>query len=331
MAYGEGRGCFKTGLLGCLVLVGVGVLGMLVLGGLAFFSGRVQPEPTTESRAHDLPGESSPIGVGDAAADAATLATEEQLADARSSTPIETEALSAAGVGTLQLDLSMGDFYLVPVEADEPLEVEADYDKARFELIEEFVEGDNDTWTYSVKMRSKRTFLFGGNSRNRVEIRVPKGRPLSIVGDVKMGRADLDLGGLALQVVDLDTGMGEITLDVSAPTGTVAELFRVKGRMGQLTIDSLGNASPQEVDVRFRMGEARVDLDGEWLADGKVSMSCTMGECSARVPDDVFVDVAASASMGGRNVRLPDQTQVPEGAPTVRLEMSGSMGEVRVR
>ena len=326
MADGESRGCFKTGMWGCLALIGLGFFGMLALSGLAFVSARKAPEPTTDSVTHSLPGR--------AVEEDASLATAEQLEDARGTSEIPTATLlneASTGVGTLELDLATGDFTLIPVAADQPLEVVAEYDKARYTLVEEFVEGESDTWTYRVSFHARRTFLFGGGNDNSVEIRVPKGHPLFVTGEVKMGRAELDFGGLTLLGVDLETGMGEILIDVSEPTGTSAEYFRVSGRMGALNIDRLGNASPREVDVDFRMGEASVELDGAWLVDSNVEMRCRMGECSARVPDNVFVDVRANATMGGRDVRLPDQDLVPEGAPTLTLKMSGSMGEVKVR
>ena len=127
------------------------------------------------------------------------------------------------------------------------------------------------------------------------------------------------------------SSLGEILIFLCVATCVPGEFFMFEGRMGALNIDRLGNASPREVDVRFRMGEASLELEGEWLNDSVIKMKCSMGECGARVPSDVFVELDADAVMGGRNVRLPDQTLVPEGAPTLSLDLTASMGEVRVR
>ncbi len=328
MAEREGRGCFRTGLLGCLVLMGLGFFGMLALGGMAFISARTPADHATDTVTHDLAGSLQQASLGEDG-EAVALATEEQLRDAQSAEIAITPPVSR-GVGTLDLDLSMGEFYIVPVAADQPLEVVAEYDKSRFRLEEDFSQDESEDWTYKVKFTGRR-LLFGGNSRNRVEIRVPKGHPLQVVGEVRMGQAFLDLSGLALTNVDLETGMGEINVDIDEPTGMVADRFRVTGRMGALDIDGVGNASPREVDVSFRMGEAHVDLMGQWLEDSTVNVRCSMGECGALLPTDVFVEVAADAVMGGRNVRLPDQESIPEGAPTLTLDIVASMGEVRVR
>lgn len=323
MSNEESRGCLKSGCWGCVVVLGLGFVAMLVLSGMAFVSANVDAEPTTDSASYDLPGEvpEAPDNV----------ATEEQLSDVRQNITLPTQAVVATGLGTLELDLSAGSFTLVPVEADEELEVIADYDKARYRLTEEFEETGGGDWTYRVKFSSRRSVMFGSGPESRVEIRVPKGHPLSIVGEVKMGQADMDFGGLALKAVDLETGMGEFDFEVSEPTPVAAESFRVEGRMGQLSVHSLGNASPEAAEFRFRMGEVRVGLEGPWRNDSQISIRCSMGECGARVPEDVFVNVEADAAMGGRSVRLPDQNAVPEGAPTLALHVVASMGEASVR
>ncbi|MEM6704515.1 MAG: hypothetical protein AAF690_17485 [Acidobacteriota bacterium] len=326
MSNEESRGCLKTGCWGCVAVLGLGFVGMLVLSGVAFVSANVEAEPTTDSASYDLPRE--PL-LESARPD--NIATEEQLSDVRQSLDLQTQAVVSTGVGTLELDLSAGSFTLVPVEADEELEVIADYDKARYRLTEEFEQAEGGDWTYRVKFSARRSVMFGAGPESRVEIRVPKGHPLSILGEIKMGQAEMDFGGLALKAVDLQTGMGEFEFDISEPTPVPAERFRVSGRMGQLTVDSLGNASPEAAELRFRMGEVSVDLEGSWRNDSQISIRCSMGECGARVPEDVFVDVDASAAMGGRSVRLPDQSAVPEGAPTLAVKVVTSMGEARIR
>ena len=61
-------------------------------------------------------------------------------------------------------------------------------------------------------------------------------------------------------------------------------------------------------------------------------MRCQMGECTIAAPDGVRLIVErASVVMGGKSIRLPDPSSLPEDAPTLRLDLRGSMGEIRVR
>lgn len=320
------RGCFKTGCFGCLgvTLLGAGVLVVIALIGVTAGSRPAEFEET--SARHELP-PSAPVpewpqgGIEGAGTVDLPLSGRPAY------------EFPSGGVGTLELDLSMGEFVIIPSGEITAIEVDAEYDTRRFRLEETFDEGVDGAWKYKVRFTGSRGLfgMFGANGgENHIEIRVPKGKPMRLVGSVKMGKSVIDLGGLALQEVDLDSGMGEHDLEFSEPTPVAMDSFRWQSSMGQSTLHDLGNASPARVDVSHRMGELRVDLDGAWSNDSEIDVSCGMGQCSVRVPDDVFIDAGTSVTMGERRVRLPDQDLVPAGAPTLHIDASGSMGEVSI-
>lgn len=316
-------GCLKGCIFGCLGLVILSFAFFGIMGVLQFRASTIAEEPTQEERRRDLP----PVP-----------ATASQLADARGETDLELGApfapteLPSSGIGTVQLDLAMGEFIVVPYDGDS-IEIEADYDQARFALEEDFQDTGGGDWTYAIRFSAKRRLMLGfRETRNRVEIRIPRGRPLNVIGEVNMGESELDFGGLWLGKVDLEVGMGQHTVDFSEPSPMPLESFNVAGRMGQVDFERIGNASPGRIEVSHSMGQMTLDLDGDWRADGEVVARCRMGECTVYTPDDVRIETERfDIAMGDRSNRRDDDDELPEGAPTLRLDVTGSMGEIRIR
>ncbi len=264
------------------------------------------------------------------------LATREQLEDAGAARDVPTSRFAdpepPKGVGTLRLDLAMGEFFIRPGD-DPEIRVDAEFDRGRFRLVEDMAESDDGDWTYTVRIAHRLSLPgVGRNEGNRVEIRLPRGRPLRIVGEIKMGTSEIELGGLWIEEVDLKVGMGEHRLAVSEPTTVPMESLRLRGRMGEVVLRDLGNASPRTVDLGHRMGELTAGLAGQWRRDATIAMGCMMGECTLERPEGVAIVVErASVFMGGKSLDLPDPSEVPPGAPTLHLDLRGMMGETRVQ
>jgi hypothetical protein len=81
------------------------------------------------------------------------------------------------------------------------------------------------------------------------------------------------------------------------------------------------------------MGEMRLDLRGAWRSDSEVIGRWRMGALRVRVPEGVRIEsegatiLLGAADLSGLR-RLPDP---PAGSPTMRLDLSGAMGELLVR
>lgn len=109
-------------------------------------------------------------------------------------------------------------------------------------------------------------------------------------------------------------------------------------RVGEQTIQPV---TVDEVQARYSHGMGTLTIDLRDLAlDSNLDLEAStgIGELIVRVPDDVALDVTArvgvgSASAGGRTsdgfgARL--EARVPGDGPTIRLELSVGIGEIRV-
>ncbi len=333
------RGCFKYGCFGCLSLVAVAVGFVLLMSAINMSS---SSEPTyetsqTEQPLPPLPPE--PPEAPEPPAYPGEGAGPEALPPGLSAEPSETRQVElpslGAPLGTIEVDLDIGDFTIKPGPAGQPIRVEADYDTSKFELREEMVQKPDGTWTYKVNFGSKGGFwglaLGGGNSgQNRVEVIIPRGRPIEIKGSIRMGESKTDLGGLWVKNVDLQYKAGDHFIEFREPLPYPMDGFKVDGSMGNLEIRGLGQASPTMVDVKHGMGELFLDLQGDWRRDAKIKARFSMGECKIWLPEKARIDLRRASVSMGESRAAKNQGEIPANWPTLTIDASGSMGELHI-
>jgi hypothetical protein len=317
------RGCLKYSCLGCLVIVGVPavVLTVVVLIGLAM--GVPEPVRVTSEGERDLP----------------VISPAELPPRGEAGFDIE---IPDVGRGRIELEVNMASLEVVAGEPGEPLRLEADYDSASFELGEDFVESAEGAWSYNLSFESKlgwfRSIFKKDPGRNHLRLVVPKGVPVEIVGAMSVGESDLDLGGMWVPEISLAYGPGSHRVRFEEPLAYPAESVRLIASVGELRVVSLGNASPSSVSIVHSVGEARVDLTGEWVRDTKVSVTQSVGDLRIVVPDTVNLEVSgADAAVGAANLRglreiqkQHEENPLPEGTPTLNISVTKSVGELRI-
>ncbi len=322
-------GCVKYGCVGCLSIMALGVGLIFLVSAIHLSSEPEDPRPEVRQAEHDLP--PAPDLPGYPLNDAPEIPQVLPLPE------LEDFPEPATRAGRIVLDLKMGDFTIRPGPAGEPIRVEADYDASSFELSETFTPSEDGDWTYEVSFGSKRGWLgmiLGGgrhNVDNEVELIIPRGYPVDIVGEVGMGELEADLGGLWIRRVDLEFGAGDHFIEFRDPLPFPMESFRTDASIGSVEVRNLGDASPRSVEIDHGIGELFLDLKGAWRGDSDVEIDFGIGECRLWLPDDIHVDIdRASVSIGESSIDPPSGDAIPADAPTMRIEMSGSVGEVRI-
>lgn len=323
----SGRGCLKTGFVGCAGCLVVGVLAILGIVAVGLILGVPDQELVSREFARELP---MPEAEQRRALQPSELQTPGEF-------PVTPGEFEFEQVGRVVLDLSEGEFIVEPGPPGEPIRIEADYDSGSYELTEEF-EGDEDSaWVYRVKFASSLAWvqrIFSGNEPdNRVRIILPRGIPFALEGNVSLGEFDIELGGLWVTDVDMEAGIGEHKFSFDEPLPQPLDRFRLDGSIGETQISRLGNASPKDVSVDYNIGEVTLDLRGTWVQDSDIEASLNIGELSVYLPDEDAAAVElerADVSIGDKDLRLFDRAPAPEGAPTLRLALSGTIGELSV-
>lgn len=307
--------------VGCLTMIVVVVGGIVITAMVARNAARNlgDPDPRPVARS---------IALSSPAADAS----------AKSATG---ESISRAPLH-LTLDLREGEFTIQPGPPGSALEVKGEFAPGLFELTES---QDTDPATgarrATVRFRSKAPMwvrIFGGigdgdGNRPRLTVTIPRGIPLDLDLNTSMGRSEVDLGGLTLREVSVNTAMGEHRLNFQEPVVEGVRELRLSNSMGNLNLENLGNARANTVTASGSMGNFVANLGGAWTPGSEVNLTFeqSMGELTLRVPSDVRLeaDVRESGKEGAS--RLPDAKPPDDpNAPTLRLKVNSSMGETRI-
>jgi len=291
------RGCLKPTLFGCLGLL---VFGFLFMGISAFLAWRGLDRQRVED--HEM----TPVISG---------------------TSRGREAIA----GRVILDLGQGEFQIKPARAGEGVRVEARYDQAVYELVENFEVLPDSSWVYGVRFR--RTMpalqalfraLMGGDTDSYVHVYLPPDIEIALEVLVQQGGFEAELGGLWISEADVGFKMGGFSLSVGEPLRKPMERMSIKGRMGGFEAERLGNASPRSLSIDCKMGGADVDLRGAWLQDCDIQLTVRMGGMSVMVPDEV--DVVGIPTLGSGLLRK--DPEIPQ--TVLRFSVSESMGEIEV-
>lgn len=245
-----------------------------------------------------------------------------------------------AGPLKLALELQEGSFTIKPGPAGSRVQVEGEFSEALYELTER-TDTDGGSPRTTVRFRSKapawaRFFAGVGNDRDnqpRLTVSVPVGLPIDLSLNVSMGESRIDLGGLTLGELGLDLSMGNHEVDFKEPIVDGMRELRLNARMGNVTVENLGNARAKSIDTSGSMGNVTADLGGEWRpgSESELSFNQSMGEIRLRVPSNVRLEGNIRDADGKtRSIASDsDQTADPK-APLLRVRVSTSMGESRV-
>lgn len=323
-------GCWKIGCCGCCVPVVAIVLLMAVVALSELSRGSTDRRQESRDLERQLPALPS---LEELMASGELLAQPLELGDFQ--TAFNGSDL-ASKVGRVVLDLHVGDFSIRAGEAGEPIRVDANFEGDAFELREDFTEDPAGGFAYQISFKPKggmAGMVFrgaGNNPRNKLEIVLPRDRPLDLVGELGLGQAQVDLGGLWLRTVDLEIGAGEHTIELTEPLLMPMSSFRIAAKAGELQLRGLGYASPQDVSVEMSVGELLLDLSGQpWQASSRVRLDFGFGDARVRLPVGARVEVErGKVSIGESNLRQPSNEGIAAGAPTVTLDLKAKVGEL---
>ena len=242
----------------------------------------------------------------------------------------------------VDIELEEGAFEVRPGLPGSGVRVDGTYVKTYYELIEEHTPaGEQGGPASRIRLRPAHPWFvrligggFGDHAHNALTVTIPPEVPIALTLRLRAGESRTDLGGLTLTELDAELVMGEHRLDFSEPLAGSPSRVHVEGGMGEIRVERLGNARAREIEISGRMGSLIADLGGDWprgqVAD--LTIENTMGEFRLNVPNTVRIAPDSNAeNVLGAIGSLPTEAEASGEAPLLRLHMSNTMGETRVR
>jgi hypothetical protein len=234
----------------------------------------------------------------------------------------------------VQVRYGVGKLKVEPGAAGELYRVGLRYDSDLFDPLTEFrrgrltvgVEGTG----RSIRMRNQEA----GDMKLSLSPDVPLELGLSF-GAVE---ADLELGGLRVSRVKVETGASDSRMRFSRPN--LIECDRIDLSMGAAAFRAvgLGNANCRTVKAEGGVGDMNLDFSGEWRRDLTADITMALGSVTLAVPEDVGVVVRRSTfltSFSGSGFTRRGRDHFSDNwdsAPRkLNVELQGAFGSVTVR
>jgi len=127
---------------------------------------------------------------------------------------------------------------------------------------------------------------FGNNFKNEWDLKLGD-LPINLHINSGAYKGDMELGGLALQSLDVSDGASDVTVNFSEPNKMAMGDFRYETGASTVELNDLGNANFSAMTFRGGAGEYTLNFSGQLQRDAYVSIKAGISQVNLIVPDGV--------------------------------------------
>lgn len=256
----------------------------------------------------------------DRAPDWRTVTSSRQLADERA-----LEVHVSYGAGQMVIGpAEAGELYRVGLRYDSELfDPRTDYRSGRLRVGVEGTGG-------SVRMRD--------GAAGQLDLKLAASVPLDL--DLEFGavEAELELGGMHVRSVDIETGASDTKVRFSRPNPIACDRLALSMGAAALEATGLGNANCAAVEIEGGLGDLTLDFSGEWRRDMALSVAVALGSVTLVIPQDVGVRVEKNGFLTGFDAPAfgkRDGAHYSSNWSTaprrLTVEVTGALGSINIR
>ncbi|HTO73248.1 MAG TPA: LiaF domain-containing protein, partial [Gemmatimonadales bacterium] len=217
-------------------------------------------------------------------------------------------------------------------------QMSADYDADRYQPLTRY---ESESQSVALGLEPTGSGGLRVSSREHLaqsaDIQLSRMVPLTL--DITLGAAEgtLDLGGLRLRQVRLETAGSRTAVRFSQVNPGHCDTLAVKSGAAEVTLESLGNSRCDAIRIDGGAGGVTLDLGGAWAGDGKIAVAVAVGQVRLRIPRDLGVELSLEQFLSsfeakgfvreGKVWRTPGFAQAGH---RVALHLSTTVGGVNV-
>jgi hypothetical protein len=188
------------------------------------------------------------------------------------------------GAGTLEIERIESPSLLYRMEMR--------YDEERMTPVAEF-----DSASRRLRLGSEGRDSRGGRMHegSHLDVALSDRVPLHLGLHFGAGEAELDLGGLRIQSLDVETGASQTTVRIGSPNPIRAESVELQAGAAELRVIGLGNLRADRITFQGGVGSATLDFSGSWAGNASATVQMGMGEVVLRFPRSLGVQINRSS------------------------------------
>ncbi len=211
---------------------------------------------------------------------------------------IEHEALEFDAEGAkkleVELEFSAGELHIGPKDMSEVTTLEIHYDRRQ-------VEYDVD---YGVKRNTGRLSIETDHrkhsnidtDKNRLELVLSTRYPTSLEMDIGACDAEIDLGGIPLEYLDIDVGAASGDIEFSKPNPRRLKEVNIDCGASSLDMRLIGNANFELITFSGGVGSFDLDFRGEYKGESTIDIEIGLGAADIILPKGIPARVETEGS-----------------------------------
>ena len=180
-----------------------------------------------------------------------------------------------------------GELLIRPGEPGELYRVNLRYDADIFEPVTRYDAGELEV---GIEGRGRNLKLRNAES-GELRLQLTPELPMELDLDFGAAEADLELGGLRIRSLDVETGASDTEIRFDAPNPEVCDRLEIAMGAAAFEVRGLGNAGCSEVKAEGGVGDLTLDFEGAWPRDIHTELTMALGSVTLVVPDDIGVRV----------------------------------------
>lgn len=178
----------------------------------------------------------------------------------------------------------------------------------------------------------------GKHGPGELDLRLSPDLPLDLDLDFGAVEAEIELGGLMVHELDIETGASQTRVRFSTPNAAACNRLALSMGAASFEAVGLGNANCAEINVEGGVGEVTLDFSGDWRRNMEADISMALGSLTLVVPPDVGVRVDKETfltSFDGPRFEKRDGVYYSTNWESARhrldVDLSGAFGSVNIR
>ena len=130
-----------------------------------------------------------------------------------------------------------------------------------------------------------------------LQLELSRSAPLDLSLDLGAVESDLDLTGLRISRLHVESGASDAKLRFDSLNATRMSVLEVSLGAASFRGDRLANANARDIRVDAGIGNVELDLGGQWTQDIDLRVDVTLGIVTIHVPSDVGVHVTLDKTL----------------------------------
>jgi hypothetical protein len=183
-----------------------------------------------------------------------------------------------------------GRFSLRPTSEPILFGMQLRYDEERSRPIHSY-DADSRSATLGVDAEEGRWRNLRNRDSGEMRLELSGSVPLDLELELGATHARVDVGGLALNRLRLETGAADAVLDFSSPNRTRMRYLDIQLGAAGVVVTNLGNAKVSQIRVDGGVGSVDLDFGGTIEQDVNVDASVALGKLALHLPHEVGVRV----------------------------------------